>query len=63
MEGEANIGIYIPTLQVIMKNIQALKDVTLKEGRMGLGDINCLKDPKQACFILDMLDIHLVKVL
>jgi hypothetical protein len=61
--GETDTGIYIPALQVTMKNIQALKNATLGEGRMAPDDVDLLRDPEQAHCTLDMLDTHLVKAL
>jgi hypothetical protein len=61
-EGKLDTGIYIPALQVMMKNIQALKNATLEEGRMAPADIDQLRDPEPAAWCnLDMSDTHLVK--
>jgi hypothetical protein len=62
-KGEPDTGIYIPALQVMMKNIQALKDATLEDSGMTPADIDQLKDPQPASGNLDMSDTHLVKVL
>ena len=62
-EGELETGIYIPALQVTMKNIQALKNATLEEGGMSPDEIDRLRDPAPARCSLDMSDTHLVKAL
>jgi hypothetical protein len=62
-EGELDTGIYIPALQVTMKNIQALKNASLEDSGMAPDDINRLRDPKSAHCALDMLDTHLMKAL
>ena len=62
-KGELDTGIYIPALQVTMKNIQALKNATLEESRMAPDDVDCLRDPEPAHCTLDMSDTHLVKAL
>jgi hypothetical protein len=62
-EGEADTGIYIPALQVTMKNIQVLKNATLEEGGMAPNDVDWLRDPELAHCILDMSDTHLLKSL
>jgi hypothetical protein len=63
-EGEIDTGIYIPALQVTMKNIQALKNATLEEGRMAPADIDWLRDPEPAAWCnLDMSDTHLMEAL
>jgi hypothetical protein len=46
-----------------MKNIQALKNVTLEEGGMAPDDVDRLRDPELAHCILDMSDTHLLKSL
>ena len=60
---ETDTGIYIPALQVTMKNIQALKNATLDEGGMAPEDIERLREPEGARHTLDMSDAHLVKAL
>ena len=62
-EGELDTGIYIPALQVTMKNIQALKNASLEDSGMAPNDINRLRDPESAHCALDMSDTHLVKAL
>jgi hypothetical protein len=60
---EPDTGIYIPALQVTMRNIQILKNATLEDGAMAPDDVERLRDPKATCCTLDMSDTHLVKVL
>jgi len=62
-EGKPDTGIYIPALQVMMNNIQALKNVTLDKSGMAPDDIDWLRDPLPSFCHLDMLDTHLVKSL
>jgi hypothetical protein len=62
-EGEPDIGIYIPALQVTMTNIQKLKNATLEDSGMAIDDVDRLRDPGAARSTLDMSDMHLVKAL
>ena len=62
-EGELDTGIYIPALQVTMKNIQALKNARLEESGMAPDDVDRLRDPEPTRCTLDMSDTHLVKAL
>lgn len=62
-EGEPDTGIYIPTLQVTMRNIRELKNATLEDSGMASDDVDRLRDPGPTRCTLDMSDTHLVKAL
>lgn len=61
-EGELDTGVLISALQVTIKNIRALKNMTLKDG-MAPDDVDRLRDPELAHCTLNMSDIHLMKAL
>jgi hypothetical protein len=60
-DAELDTIIYVPALQVTIKNIQALKSARLKESGMGPDNVDQLRDPAPACCTLDMSNTHLVK--
>jgi hypothetical protein len=62
-KGKPDIGIYISILQVIIRNIQKLKNTTLEDSRMVSDNVNQLRDPRLTHCTLDMSDTYLLKVL